>query len=76
MQRTVITLVITLLILSMPVAADIRSDLKKVQRECEDGHRDLARTLKDISKKLDHLKKIDKRLERLERLERLLTERR
>ena len=76
MQRTVITLVIALLILSMPVAADIRSDLRKVQWECEDGHRDLARSLKDISKKLDHLKKIDKRLERLERLERLLTERR
>ena len=73
MQRTVITLVIAVLILSMPVAADIRSDLRKVQRECEDGHRDLARSLKDISKKLDHLKKIDKRLEGLERL---LTERR
>ena len=37
-------------------------DLRKVHRECEDGHKDLARTLKDRR--------------RLERLERLLTERR
>ena len=63
MQRTAIILLIASLILSLPVAADVRSDLRRVHRECEDGHKDLARTLKDIS-------------ERLERLERLLTERR
>ena len=74
MQRTVIALVTALLILSVPVAADIRSDLRKVHRECEDGHRDLARSLKDGRKDLERsLKDINKRLERLERL---LTDRR
>ena len=58
-----IVFLVLVLTLSMPAVADVRSDLRKVHRECEDGHRDLARTLKDID-------------ERLERLERLLTERR
>ena len=74
MQRTVIILVIALSVLSLPVAADIRSDLRRVYRECEDGHRDLARALKGGQKDLERsLKDIEKRLQRLERL---LTERR
>jgi hypothetical protein len=74
MQRIVITLVIALLILSLPVAADIRSDLRRVHRECEDGHKDLERSLEDGRKDLARsLKDISKRLERLERL---LTDRR
>lgn len=63
MRRFGIVILILAFTLSLPAAADVRSDLRKVYRECEDGHKDLARTLKDIS-------------ERLERLERLLTERR
>lgn len=74
MHRTVILLLIALLILSLPVGADIRSDLRRVHRECEDGHRDLARSLEDGQKDLERtLKDINKRLQRLERL---LTERR
>ena len=63
MRRAAIILLAAFFILSLPVAADVRSDLRRVHRECEDGHKDLARTLKDLS-------------ERLERLDRLLTERR
>ena len=63
MQQAGIMFLIMALTLSMPAAADVRSDLRKVHQECEDGHRNLARTLKDID-------------ERLERLERLLTQRR
>jgi hypothetical protein len=63
MRRVGIVFLVLVLTLSLPAAADVRSDLRKVHRECEDGHRDLARTLQDID-------------ERLDRLERLLTERR
>ena len=63
MRQAGITFLALVLTLSLPAVADVRSDLRKVHRECEDGHKDLARTLKDID-------------DRLERLERLLTERR
>ena len=62
MRQAGIVFLVLVLTLSLPAAADVRSDLRKVHRECEDGHKDLARTLQDID-------------ERLERLERLLTER-
>ena len=58
MRQAGIVFLVLVLTLSLPAAADVRSDLRKVHRECEDGHRDLARTLQDI----------DERLERLERL--------
>ena len=61
MRQAGIVFLVLMVTLSLPVAADVRSDLRKIHRECEDGHRKLARTLEDIS-------------ERLERLERLLTE--
>ena len=63
MRQAGITFLALVLTLSLPAVADVRSDLRKVHRECEDGHKDLARTLKDID-------------DRLKRLERLLTERR
>ena len=63
MRHAGIVFLVLVLTLSLPAAADVRSDLRKVHRECDDGPKDLARTLRDIDK-------------RLERLERLLTERR
>ena len=63
MRQAGITFLALVLTLSLPAVADVRSDLRKVHRECEDGHKDLAHTLKDID-------------DRLKRLERLLTERR
>ena len=62
-MRQAVTFLALVLTLSLPAVADVRSDLREVHRECEDGHKDLARTLKDID-------------DRLKRFERLLTERR
>ena len=39
MQRTANILLVTVLILSLPVAADVRNDLRRVHRECEDKHK-------------------------------------
>jgi predicted Holliday junction resolvase-like endonuclease len=58
MKRIGVLILAMVMLLSMPVTADVRSDIRKVQRECEDGHEELAKTLK----------RIDDRLERLERL--------
>ena len=63
MRRIVVLLLAIMMVLSVPVTADVRQDIRKLQRECGDGHKDLARTLRDID-------------DRLERLERLLTRRR
>lgn len=63
MQRIGVVLLAALMVLSIPVTADVRQDIRKLQRECGDGHKELARTLRDID-------------DRLKRLERLLTKRR
>lgn len=63
MKRIAVLLLATMMVLSAPVTADVRQDIRKLQRECSDGHKDLARTLRDID-------------DRLERLERFLTRRR
>ena len=62
-MRNLVLLLATMMVLSVPVTADVRQDIRKLQRECGDGHKDFARTLRDID-------------DRLERLERLLTRRR
>ena len=62
MRRIIVLLLAIMMVLSVPVTADVRQDIRKLQRECGDGHKDLARTLRDID-------------DRLERLERLLTRR-
>jgi hypothetical protein len=46
MRQAGITFLALVLTLSLPAAADVRSDLRKVHHACEDGHKNLARTLR------------------------------
>ena len=70
MRRVGVILLATLMGLSIPVTADVRSDIHKVQRTCEDGYKKVAKTLRDLDGRelARTLRSIDDRLKRLERL--------
>lgn len=52
---------VILLVLSLPVMADVDSEIRKMNRDCLRQHRDFERTLESID---DRLKRIERMLRR------------